>query len=261
MILHEIITTEKVPFTYRVAGIGSRFLAWLTDFGLILVLLFIGACFGSIVESARAGMGVGVFLASLFAVQFIYFIFFEWLWHGQTPGKYLLGIRVISWEGTGLSFLQSAGRNILRMVDGLPLLPYTMLVPFLYALGVSVAACNREQRRLGDIAAGTLVVHVERRPRAVYGARATSDEKEKAWRIQARQRLAQLKREQKQTLLDLCLRRDQLRLAERARMFRTTAEYFQNEVGLAPEQYQSDEKFILALGAEIGTPTEALGAR
>jgi uncharacterized RDD family membrane protein YckC len=261
MILHEIITTEKVPFTYRVAGIGSRFLAWLADFGLLLILLLIGACFGTIVEAARAGLGLGVFMAVLFAVQFVYFIFFEWLWHGQTPGKYLLGIRVVTWEGTGLSFMQSAGRNILRMVDGLPLLPYTMLVPVLYALGVSVAACNREQRRLGDLAAGTLVVHVERRPRPVHGARASGDEKERAWRIQARQRLAQLNREQKQTLLDLCLRRDQLRLAERAGMFRATSEYFQKEVGLAPEQYQSDEKFILALGAEIGTPTEIVAAR
>src|SRR5262249_5603709 len=119
MILHEIITTEKVPFTYRVAGIGPRFLAWLADFGLLLVLLLIGACFASVIEMGRAGLGAGVFLAALFAVQFVYFIFFEWLWHGQTPGKYLLGIRVVSWEGTGISFLQSAGRNILRMADGL----------------------------------------------------------------------------------------------------------------------------------------------
>ena len=261
MILHEIITTEKVPFTYRVAGIGPRFLAWLADFGLLLVLLLIGACFASVIEMGRAGLGAGVFLAALFAIQFVYFIFFEWLWHGQTPGKYLLGIRVVSWEGTGISFVQSALRNILRMADGLPLLPYTMLVPFLYALGVAVAACNREQRRLGDFAAGTLVVHVERRPRPVHGARTVTDEKERAWRIQARQRLAQLNREQKQTLLGLCLRRDQLRLAERARMFRTAAEYFQSEVGLAPEQYQSDEKFVLALAAEIGTPSDAVAMK
>jgi uncharacterized RDD family membrane protein YckC len=261
MILHEIITTEKVPFTYRVAGIGSRFLAWLADFGLLLVALLIGACFASIVEGLRGGLGAGVFLAALFAVQFVYFICFEWLWHGQTPGKYLLGIRVVTVEGTGLSFLQSAGRNILRMVDGAPLLPYTMLVPFLYALGVAVAACNREQRRLGDFAAGTLVVHVDSRPRPMQGGRAVSDEKERVWRMQARQRLAQLNREQKQSLLDLCLRRDQLRLAERARMFRATAEYFQSETGLAPEQYQSDEKFVLALAAEVGTPVEAAATR
>jgi uncharacterized RDD family membrane protein YckC len=255
VILHQIITTEKVPFTYRVAGLGSRFLAWLADAGLMLIVLLIGACFASIVEIGRAGSGGTVYLAALFAVLFVYFTLFEWLWHGQTPGKYLVGIRVVTWQGTGLSFLQSAGRTILRMADGMPL-----PIPVLYALGVAVGLCNREQRRLGDLAAGTLVVHVERRLRPMHGAKANPDDAERAWRIQARQRLAQLSRDQKQTLLDLCLRRDQLRLAERARLFRTMAEYFQSEVGLAPEQYQSDEKFILALaaeiGAQVGTATE-----
>jgi uncharacterized RDD family membrane protein YckC len=248
VILHQVITTEKVPFTYRVAGIGARFLAWLVDAGLLVVILFIGAYLAMVVEIGRAGLGGAVFLAAFFVTQVCYFLFFEWAWHGQTPGKHLMGIRVVTWNGTSMSFLQSAGRNILRFADGLP-----FPLPLLYTLGVGVAACNREHRRLGDLAAGTLVVHVERRPRPIQALQESRGEADRAWRQQARQRLAQLNRDQKQTLLDLVLRRDQLRVAERARMFRAAAQYFRHEAGLSPERYQSDEKFILALEAEIGT--------
>jgi uncharacterized RDD family membrane protein YckC len=247
MILHEVLTTEKVPFTYRVAGVGSRFLAWLVDVGLLLVLMFLGLCLGLVVDIGRAGLGGAVILSVRFAVLFGYFILFEWLWSGQTLGKYVVGIRVVTGQGTSVSFLQSAARNILRVADGLP-------VPFvLYTLGFAVAVCNREQRRLGDLAAGTLVVHAERRARPIQSLQETSGETDRAWRVQVRQRLNQLGRDQKQTILDLCLRRDQLRLSERARLFRATAQYFQDELGLAPKQYQSDEKFVLALAAEIGT--------
>jgi len=248
MILHQVITTEKVPFTYRVAGIGSRFVAWLVDLGLLVVILFIGIFLAVVVEIGRAGLGGAVSLAAGFAVQVCYFLFFEWAWRGQTPGKHVTGIRVVTWNGTNVSFLQSAGRNLLRFADGLP-----FPVPLLYTLGVAVAACNREHRRLGDLAAGTLVVHVERRPRPVQALQESRSQADRAWRQQARQRLAHLNRDQKQTLLDLVLRRDQLRLEERARIFRAAAMYFRREVGLAPEQYQSDEKFVLALAAEIGT--------
>jgi len=253
MILHQVVTTEKVPFTYRVAGIGARFLAWLVDAGLLVVILFIGAYLASVVELGRSGSGLGVFLAVLFGAQCVYFLFFEWLWNGQTPGKYAMGIRVVTWQGTGVSFLQSASRNLLRLADGMPLVIQTLFLPVLYLLGTAVAACNREHRRLGDLAAGTLVVHVEHRLRPIQALQESRGQADRAWRQVARQRLAQLDRDQKQTLLDLVLRRDQLRLEERARIFRAAALYFRREAGLAPEQYQSDEKFVLALAGEIGT--------
>ena len=66
-----------------------------------------------------------------------------------------------------------------------------------------------------------------------------------------RQRLASLEREQKQTLLDLCLRRDQLRVAERTRLFRSAAQYFESRLELAPDEYESDEKFVLQLAAVL----------
>ena len=66
-----------------------------------------------------------------------------------------------------------------------------------------------------------------------------------------RQRLEQLSRPQKQTLLDLCLRRDQLRIRERARLFTAVTEYFRGSLDLAPNEHQSPEKFVLQLAAAL----------
>jgi len=248
MVLHEVLTTEKVPFTYRVAGVGARSLAWLVDGCLLVLLLFIGNMYASLMESLRPGVGSAVFLFWFFGCLWGYFLLFEWLWHGQTPGKRLLGIRVIQWRGTSLTFLQSAVRNIVRIVDSLPAAVFLF---GLYPLGFAVAAGNRKHLRLGDWAAGTLVVHVERRAgpiRALHEGSAATGPADGRVRL----KLAQLTRDQKQDLLDLCLRRDQLRLADRAQLFRAVAQYMDQELGIAPEEHQSDEKFVLRLAGILG---------
>ena len=261
MILHEVLTTERTPFSYRVAGLGSRTLAWLIDFLLMLFLWGAGFLFFVLtpLEAVMPGMGDALALLWIFAVYWGYFLLFEWLWNGQTLGKRALGIRVIQRKGTALTFYHSAVRNIVRFVDSLPGWPF-VLWPGCYAVGFAVAACNRKNRRLGDLAADTLVVHVEQgaKPiRAFVEARSAADRARlNLWR----QRLGALAREQKQTLLDLCLRRDQLRVAERTQLFRSAAQFFESRLELAPEEYESDEKFVLQLAAvlsEQGPPEDA----
>lgn len=245
MILHHVLTTEKVPFSYRVAGLGSRFLAWLVDLLVIGMLAVVGLMFALVfMAMGRPGLGQAVFQLWVFGLTWAYFLLFEWLWRGQTPGKRLLGLRVIHWRGAGIGFGQSAVRNLLRIADCLPAA---------YALGFTVAGCNRESRRLGDLAAGTLVVHIERRGpllRARQDSPAAPLERSQAALL--RQRLGQLSRDQKQTLLDLVLRRDQLRVQERARLFRAVSLYLQERVELTPQEHQSDEKFVLELTALLG---------
>jgi uncharacterized RDD family membrane protein YckC len=243
VILHEVLTTEKVPFTYRVAGLGARFLAWLLDALFVALLYLAGACFVSLVPSRygdRPGLAGALVAVWLFCLMWGYFLFFEWLWSGQTPGKRLLGLRVIQWRGTAISFYQSAARNLLRVVDSLP---------FFYALGFLVAWTNRENRRLGDLAAGTLVVHVERQARPIQALTAAATEADRARRALVRQRLAQLTRDQKGTLIDLALRRDQLWPEERARLFRAVVTHLRQRLDLAPQEFESDEKFVLELAA------------
>ncbi|HEY7314826.1 MAG TPA: RDD family protein [Gemmataceae bacterium] len=248
MIRHEVLTTEKVPFSYRVAGLGSRFLAWLIDLVAIMGVDLMGIIVGSILIIGRPGLGMALFIIWNFVVMYGYFLFFEWLWNGQTPGKYLLGIRVIQWRGTAITFFHSAVRNLLRIADGLPIpLP---LGPGL--LGFVVAACNREQRRLGDLYADTIVVHVERRVRPLLALPDARSEADRQRLALLRQRLGQLDRDQKQTLLDLCLRRDQLHVLERARLFQAAAQFVEKRLELAPEEYESAEKFVLQMAAVLG---------
>jgi uncharacterized RDD family membrane protein YckC len=244
--LHQVITTEKVPITYRVAGLGSRFLAWLLDVGLLAVLAALGAGAGMVLEAVRPGVGGAIMVMWIFALQWGYFLFFEWLWAGQTPGKRLMGLTVLQMNGTRIAFPQAAVRNILRVADALP---------FFYGLGFVVGLCDRHQRRLGDLAAGTLVVHMERRARAVRPLPDGPPLADRALAALVRQRLAQLNRPQQQVLLDLCLRRDQLPLRDRARLFRETADYFEQRLSLTRDEYQSDEKFVLQLAA-LFSPAE-----
>jgi uncharacterized RDD family membrane protein YckC len=242
MIVHQVVTTERVPFSYRVAGLGARFLAALVDVLVLVVLFFVGLVLGSVLElGARTGLGLTLFFFWQFALFWGYYLLFEWLWHGQTLGKRIVGIRVIRCNGTSLSFVQAGLRNLVRVVD---------LLPGFYGVGFLAALCNREQRRLGDLAADTLVVHVERRAPPIQ---AVLDAEADAARLaQWRQRLGRLDRSQRQTLLDLCLRRDQLRVAERAQLFRTAADHIKKRLEILPERYESDEKFVLKLGAILG---------
>jgi uncharacterized RDD family membrane protein YckC len=250
--IYEVITSENVPFTYRVAGVGSRFLAWLVDLGVILVVSLMGAAIASVLEMGRQGLGLGIVMVWTFVVQWGYFLLFEWLWRGQTPGKRMLGIRVIRLKGTGLSFPQAAVRNLLRVVDGLPLLIMDLL-PLLYGVGFLAAVCTREHRRLGDLAAGTLVVYVEHRPTLAGTLPSQGSEAERTWTALVSHRLEGLTRNQKQTLLELCLRREQLRVRERARLFSVVAAHFKSALDLAPREYQSDEKFLLQLAAVLSS--------
>jgi uncharacterized RDD family membrane protein YckC len=248
VIWHEVLTTEKVPFRYRVAGLGSRFLAWLIDVPVLVLLYLAGALAAIPLEIGRAGLGLAVIVLWAFALNWGYFLTCEWLWHGQTPGKRLLGIRVISRDGTAIAFYQSAVRNFLRVADSLPIpIPIGVGV-----LGFVVAACNRQNRRLGDFAADTLVVHIERGAKPIRALHDGHGGPDRARLALLRQRLGQLDREQKQALLDLCLRREQLRAAERAALFQAAANFVQARLDLAPETYESPEKFVVQLGAVLG---------
>ena len=151
-----IDTPENVAFGYNIAGIGSRFMAALVDTTLI-VLLQLLVLLGSAVALSAASLtnALGSWIAGIFGLlAFLlfwgYYIFFEMLWNGQSPGKRLVGLRVIRVDGTPITLAESIIRNLVRLIDFLPIG---------YGVGVITMFVNEQARRLGDLAAGSLVVH------------------------------------------------------------------------------------------------------
>lgn len=154
-------TPENIQVSYRTAGLGTRFLAWLVDriiiflaiiaiFILMLIIGATGSMFESIFSDGQSEGGVvlyafGFFILILGFGSFVYFTLFELLMRGQTIGKHVASLRVVKADGFGLDFGSILIRNILRLVDDWPPL---WIVPLLSA----------RSQRLGDMLAGTLVI-------------------------------------------------------------------------------------------------------
>jgi uncharacterized RDD family membrane protein YckC len=145
-----IATPEGVAVDLVLAGVGSRFTATLID--LTFKFAILAAVSVVSILAGTAGVAVGAILA--FAVYFGYDVAFEVWSGGRTPGKRWTGLRVLREDGRAVDLLASAIRNVIRLVDGLPL----MYLPAM----VSIVVTRRNQR-LGDLAAGTIVVREARR--------------------------------------------------------------------------------------------------
>jgi len=144
--LHAVETPEGIALALRPAGVAPRALAYLIDM-LIRVGLFVVI---GIVAAFLRGMGMALFLISLFALEWLYPVLFELTRHGATPGKRALGLRVVMDSGLPVTPAASLLRNLLRVAD---------FMPGAYAMGVAAVLLNKDCKRLGDMAAGTLVVY------------------------------------------------------------------------------------------------------
>jgi uncharacterized RDD family membrane protein YckC len=151
-----IDTPELVAIEMPLAGIGSRFIALLVDYliwgaGLVVLLilarLFLPALHAFSRISAQWAEAIVIFI--FFLLNWGYFTLFEAFWNGRTPGKRVAKIRVIQRSGRSIGLLESMARNLVRYVDQ---------VPFFYGVGVISMFVTKQHQRLGDLAAGTLVV-------------------------------------------------------------------------------------------------------
>jgi len=153
-----IHTPENVAFGYQVAGIGSRFLATLIDTLLIGVLYIVAIVTYVVVldvlninpDGSGASWVTAIFILIIFVFYWGYYILFEIFWNGQTPGKRWTGLRVIRTDGTPVTLSEALIRNLIRIVD---------FLPAMYGVGIITMFIDKQSRRLGDIAAGSLVVH------------------------------------------------------------------------------------------------------
>lgn len=141
-----VATPEGIELTLRLAGPVPRALAWAIDFALrvaaVLAVMMVALPLG------HAGMGLAL-IAAFFA-EWLLPAWFEASWQGQTPGKRALGLAVLNDDGTPVRWPAALTRNLLRAVD---------FLPFAYGIGLATMLANRDFKRLGDLAAGTLVVY------------------------------------------------------------------------------------------------------
>jgi len=144
--LHAVETPEGIALALRPAGIVPRLLAYAIDFlirlGLIWAILMVAVF--------MRGVGAALFFISWFALEWLYPVVFELSRMGGTPGKRALGLRVVMDSGLPVTPAAALLRNLLRVAD---------LMPGFYALGAVAILLNKDCKRLGDMAAGTLVVY------------------------------------------------------------------------------------------------------
>lgn len=159
-----IATPDHATLEFELAGLGSRFGAHLVD-ALLVVLLLLALALGFLIAGAPLSLAlrrseesgqwamswsVAVLVFLVFLVFWGYFVFFECVMNGSTPGKRHFGLRVIRDDGLPIGFREAALRNLVRAADSLP--------PPTYVLGGFVMMFDQLGRRLGDMVAGTLVV-------------------------------------------------------------------------------------------------------
>jgi uncharacterized RDD family membrane protein YckC len=146
-----VATPERVSFDFQIAGLGTRAIAQIIDLLIValveVAVIFFGVAAGTVTNSGTV-MGLVLIVFSFLNV-FGYFWVSESLWSGQTVGKKAFRLRAVGDRGEPLTFMQAGIRNIVRIID---------FLPYGYGVGMIVLFANGKGKRLGDIAAGTIVV-------------------------------------------------------------------------------------------------------
>lgn len=141
-----VATPEGIELTLHLAGAVPRAIAWAIDLAIRAAIVL--AVMTLALPLGQAGWGV-VLLAAFF-VEWLLPAWLEAAWRGQTPGKRALGLAVLNDDGTPVRWPGALTRNLLRAVD---------FLPFFYGTGLVAMLANRDFKRLGDLAAGTVVVY------------------------------------------------------------------------------------------------------
>jgi uncharacterized RDD family membrane protein YckC len=161
-----VVTPERITLVLPLAGPARRFVAYLLD-QMLLLALVLAAIALVLIASMGSRAGWGLILVAYFVLSWSYGAFCEGVFDGQTFGKYALGIRVVSENGVAITGAQAVLRNLVGVVDG--------LVPFCFLVGLTSAIVSRRFQRVGDLAAGTIVM-IEERPTSRPIARVKSPE-------------------------------------------------------------------------------------
>jgi uncharacterized RDD family membrane protein YckC len=234
-----VVTPEHVEIHLEPAGLGRRFVALVVDLALVTGAAGLLAGLSQAVLPAAVGPVAGAL--ALLVLTWGYHVYFELRQQGQSPGKRVAGIRVVDDRGLPLSFEQSFVRNVVRVLDALPLG---------YALGALAAFLDGAGRRLGDLAAGTLVVResvpvaYERRtgPARTFNSLRTP----RLVRL-ARQRVSL---EEREFLSTLCLRAEGLEERARFELMQAVGSHYRERLGI-DDPHLSGESLVRGLAAVL----------
>jgi len=161
-----IETPEQIALEYSVAGIGSRFMALFYDSLIQLVVVLILIVIRLLIERDLLDFwpsawtwSAAIYVFIAFCLYWGYFAAFEGLWNGQTPGKRSAKIRVIKNTGRPINGMEAIARNFMRAIDS---------IPGIYAVGCITMFIDLKNRRLGDLVAGTVVVHEREEDSSIF---------------------------------------------------------------------------------------------
>ena len=175
----KLTTPEGVVVELVVAGIGSRFLAGMLDVFIEIVLL-VAVIWTFNAAGISEGFGLAFLIVLVFSVLFGYQILFELFNQGRTPGKAAAGIRVVKSNGDPVDPTASLIRNLVRLIDG-----WMLLTAFIFPVGFISAFVSQHAQRLGDLAAGTLVIRerFQKSGRSISRAMTTASPPNLAWDV------------------------------------------------------------------------------
>jgi uncharacterized RDD family membrane protein YckC len=235
-----IETPEQTALEFPLAGIGSRFLALALDLLLqaavwciLAIVLAVSAVSFSLFSKGAGVWTIAILIFVLFSLQFGYFALFESLWNGQTPGKRWTHLRVIKDSGRPINAYDAILRNLLRIVDSLP----TM-----YAVGLITMLISRENKRVGDYAAGTVVIH----EKPLLGVSSIWEQSAATAQPLAASTLPQLTVEELQLVEAFLDRRGSLEPHVRSAMARQIADRLGERWSILAEARPDAEKFLEA---------------
>lgn len=241
-------TPENVEFEFELASVGTRAMAWTIDVVVMTLLIVFSSILITILATGLGDFAVALLFIVVFLVQWWYGALLEWLWAGRTVGKRVVGLRVIDERGLRIGFVQAVVRNLVRVVD---------LLPALYLVGGVGVLLDGRARRLGDIAAGTLVVRERTAPRPAQLVRAA--ERHNTFLADASVRAAarQVTAPERDAMIALGLRRERLPLHVRAELFERLAAHLERRLDVARPSFFTPEKYVLNLTAVVLAPAES----
>jgi uncharacterized RDD family membrane protein YckC len=233
-----IRTPEGVLFAYDLAGPVTRCLALIVDLACIIAVASVTGRVLAIAGYVSEDFAQALMIICYFVTGIGYGVLLEWIWRGQTLGKRLLRLRVLDASGLRLQLHQVLLRNLLRFVD---------MLPAFYLLGGVVSILSPRAQRLGDLAAGTVVVqnprHVEPDLNQLLAGKFNSLRQHPHLEARLRQ---QVTPEEARLVLQALVRRDRFEPAARVALFADLAEHFKSIVAFPPEVVEAlpDEQYI-----------------